>query len=145
MNYWHQKCIAWNVVYWFINRYRTNYVLQLLFIHILSIQSYELDRLRLKILVYWVSRWSSCKMIEIDFLRSHSNFDHRIAWRNADRISEDSEFLFFTKFKYHTSIVKMCQIDVLCVKWLFDQFSHQISKTSNIYFQKCQHTTSFES
>ena len=29
-----------------------------------------------------------------------------------------------TKFKYHISIVKMYQIDLLCVKWLFDQFSH---------------------
>ena len=31
MNYWHQRRITWNVVYWFINRYRTNYVLKLSF------------------------------------------------------------------------------------------------------------------
>ena len=96
MNYWHQKCIAWNVIYWFINRYRTNYVLQLLFIHILSIQSYEFERLRLTVWVCWVYRWSSCKMIETDSLRSHPNFDNRIAWRDANRTLENSELLFLT-------------------------------------------------
>ena len=28
MNYWHQRYITWDLIYWFINRYRINYVLK---------------------------------------------------------------------------------------------------------------------
>ena len=99
MNYWHQRCIAWDVVYWFTNRYKINYVLKLFFKHILSIQSYEFDRFRLKVSICWVYRWSNCKMIEINSFQNRSNFDDRIAWRSSNRnfsMILNSCFLQFT-------------------------------------------------
>ena len=96
MDYWHQRCIAWDVVYWFTNRYRTDYVLQLLLICILSTQSYESGRLRLEVWACWVYRWPSCKVVETGSLRSHPNFGNRIAWRDASRTPGGPGPLFLT-------------------------------------------------
>ena len=72
--------------------------------------------------IQWTKRINEFDQYERIHRMKLSSINEKFQLSKSTCIYSKVDWKIFTKFKYHTSIVKMYQINLLWMKWLFDQW-----------------------